>query len=153
MGRAGAPRVTKVPEIRKGDTVLVLAGRDAGKRGTVEQVIRDRQGWGKTARRGAGVWQRISPLTDVTVIVEGLNIAKRATKARQRSSAGGSIAGVPNIEPGGIIEKPLPMPIGKVMLVCPRCDQPTRVRHLTLETGARVRACAHCGQPVEVKGA
>ena len=31
---------TKVPEIRKGDTVVVLAGRDAGKRGTVEQVIR-----------------------------------------------------------------------------------------------------------------
>jgi ribosomal protein L24 len=26
---------TKVPEIRKGDTVLVLSGRDAGKRGTV----------------------------------------------------------------------------------------------------------------------
>ena len=31
---------TKVPEIRKGDTVVVLAGKDAGKRGQVEQVIR-----------------------------------------------------------------------------------------------------------------
>ena len=33
-------RTTKVPEIRKGDTVVVLAGKDAGKRGTVDRVIR-----------------------------------------------------------------------------------------------------------------
>ncbi len=38
--QAAAPRSPKVPEIRKGDTVVVLAGRDAGKRGTVERVIR-----------------------------------------------------------------------------------------------------------------
>ena len=31
---------TRVPEIRKGDTVVVLSGKDAGKRGTVERVIR-----------------------------------------------------------------------------------------------------------------
>ena len=31
---------TKVPELRKGDTVLVLSGKDAGKRGVVERVIR-----------------------------------------------------------------------------------------------------------------
>ncbi len=150
MARAGAPRVTKVPEIRKGDTVLVLLGRDAGKRGTVEQVIRDRQGWGKTARRGAGVWRRISPLTDLSVIVEGVNIAKRHTKPRQKMNQNDR---VPQMQQGGIIDKPLPMAVGKVMLVCPRCDRPTRVRHLTLESGARVRSCVHCGQPVEVKGA
>ncbi len=150
MARAGAPRVTKVPEIRKGDTVLVLMGRDAGKRGTVEQVIRNRQGWGKTARRGAGVWRRISPLTDLTVIVEGVNIAKRHTKPRQKMNQNDR---VPSMQQGGIIDKPLPMSVGKVMLVCPRCDRPTRVGHLTLESGARVRSCRHCGQPVEVKGA
>ena len=38
--RAVQPRSPRVPEIRKGDTVVVLAGRDAGKRGTVERVIR-----------------------------------------------------------------------------------------------------------------
>ena len=31
---------TKVPEIRKGDTVVLLSGKDAGKRGTVERVVR-----------------------------------------------------------------------------------------------------------------
>ena len=39
---AAQPRSPSVPEIRKGDTVVVLAGKDAGKRGTVERVIRRR---------------------------------------------------------------------------------------------------------------
>ena len=30
---------TRVPEIRKGDTVLVLSGKDAGKRGVVDRVL------------------------------------------------------------------------------------------------------------------
>ena len=34
------PRSPKVPEIRKGDVVVILAGKDAGKSGTVERVIR-----------------------------------------------------------------------------------------------------------------
>src|SRR3982751_4565052 len=38
--RTAAPKAPKVPEIRKGDTVVVLAGKDAGKRGTVERVVR-----------------------------------------------------------------------------------------------------------------
>ena len=41
---------TKVPEIRKGDTVVVLAGKDAGKRGVVERVIR--QTAGPSGQRG-----------------------------------------------------------------------------------------------------
>ena len=36
MARATVSRTTKVPEIRKGDTVVVLSGKDAGKRGKVE---------------------------------------------------------------------------------------------------------------------
>ena len=37
-------RATKVPEIRRGDTVVVLVGRDAGKRGVVERVVRLQEG-------------------------------------------------------------------------------------------------------------
>ena len=36
--RTATVRSPKVPEIRKGDTVVVLAGKDAGKRGKVERV-------------------------------------------------------------------------------------------------------------------
>jgi large subunit ribosomal protein L24 len=128
-----APRVTRVPDIRRGDTVLVLGGKDAGKRGTVERVERpDKAG------------------RPVRVVLEGLNIAKRHTKARQRMNQNDR---VPRIQQGGIIDIAQPLAISKVMLVCPRCDQPTRARHLSLESGIRVRACSRCGQPVEVKGA
>ena len=58
------------------------------------------------------------------------------------------------MQQGGIVEKPhARSPSSKVMLVCPRCDQPTRIRHRLLETARSVRACGHCGQPLEVKGA
>jgi len=43
---------TKVPEIRKGDTVVVLTGKDAGKRGVVDRIVRDAQGLAKTKARG-----------------------------------------------------------------------------------------------------
>ena len=132
MGRSAAPRVTKVPEIRVGDTVLVLADKDAGKRGAVRRVERPALA-GRPYR----------------VVVEGLNVAKRHTKPRPRMNQADR---TPQMQQGGIIEKPMPVAIGRVMLVCPRCDRPTRIRPLELETGARVRACGHCGQGVEVKG-
>ncbi|MDA8236716.1 MAG: 50S ribosomal protein L24 [Chloroflexi bacterium] len=133
MAHAVAPRLTKVPEIRAGDTVVVLAGKDAGKRGEVKRV-----------ERPALVGQ------PYRVVVEGLNLAKRHTKPRPKMNQNDR---TPQMQQGGIIEKPMGVPIGRVMLVCPRCDHPTRIRHLQLETGARVRACGHCGQAVEVKGA
>jgi large subunit ribosomal protein L24 len=133
MARAVAPRVTKVPEIRKGDTVLVLHGKDAGKRGTVARVERPAE-----------------PGASYRLVVDGVNLSKKHTKPRQRMNQNDR---VPQMQQGGIIDKAMPMSIGKVMLVCPRCDQPTRIRHLATSTGSRTRACARCGQPVEVKGA
>ena len=142
--RAAAPRSPKVPEIRKGDTVVVLAGKDAGKRGVVEQVIR-RMASPSAAR---SVFRRGSPAGGIKVIVEGLNIAKRHTKPRQ--SAGASDR-TPKIHQGGILEIAQPLPISRVMLVCTNCGKPTRIAHATLETGRRVRVCRHCSEQLEVK--
>jgi large subunit ribosomal protein L24 len=136
---------TKVPEIRKGDTVVVLAGKDAGKRGLVEQVIRRdpsptpvRSGYRRTAIGGG-----------VAVIVAGLNIARKHTKPRQRSQGGPGA--MPTIDPGGILDHAMPLPISRVMVVCGHCDKPTRVGHRTLDNGTRVRICHHCGEPLEVR--
>jgi large subunit ribosomal protein L24 len=137
------PRPPKVPEIRKGDTVVVLAGRDAGKRGTVERVIRR-----LPAPRGRSMFRRGSTAGGVSVVVEGLNIAKRHTKARQTSS---STDRMPKIQQGGILEIAQPIPIGKVMVVCSSCGKPTRIAHATLDNGRRVRVCRHCGEQLEVK--
>ncbi len=141
--RTQIARPPKVPEIRKGDTVVVLAGRDAGKQGVVERVIRR-----LPAPRGRSMFRRGSTAGGVTVVVEGVNIAKRHTKPRQSSS---STDRMPKIQQGGILEIAQPMPIGKVMVVCSSCGKPTRIGHTTLETGRRVRVCRHCGEQLEVK--
>ena len=140
---------TKVPEIRKGDTVVVLTGKDAGKRGVVDRIVRDPQGMAKTKARGGGAWRHISPLSQVSVVVEGVNIAKRHTKPR---TSGSSTDRMPKVQQGGILEIAQPLAISKVMVVCARCDRPTRIKHAVLENGQRVRVCSHCGERLEVKG-
>ena len=140
---------TKVPEIRKGDTVVVLTGKDAGKRGVVDRIVRDPQGMAKTKARGGGAWRHISPLSQVSVVVEGVNIAKRHTKPR---TSGSSTDRMPKVQQGGILEIAQPLAISKVMVVCTSCERPTRVKHRSLDNGQRVRVCGHCGERLEVKG-
>ena len=142
--RIASPRLPKVPEIRKGDTVVILAGKDAGKRGTIERVVR-RSAAPSAAR---SVYRRGSSAGGVSVVVEGLNIAKRHTKPRQSA---GTNDRIPKMQQGGIMDIAQPLPIGRVMLICPSCSKPTRVAHATLETGRRVRVCRHCGQQMEGK--
>jgi large subunit ribosomal protein L24 len=137
-------RAPKVPEIRKGDTVVVLAGKDAGKRGKVERVIRQ----AAAPRAGRSIFRRGSSAGGVRIVVEGINIAKRHTKPRQTSSATDR---TPKMQQGGILEIAQPMPVGKVMVVCSSCDRPTRIAHATLDNGRRVRVCRHCGEQLEVK--
>jgi large subunit ribosomal protein L24 len=145
MAVRNAPvRGTKVPEIKKGDKVVVLAGKDAGKRGTVERVIR--QLASPSATRSA--FRRTSGAGGVKVVVEGLNLAKRHTKPRQSA---GTTDRMPKVQQGGIFDIAQPLPIGRVMLVCPNCDKPTRVAHATLDNGRRVRVCRHCNEQLEVK--
>ena len=133
---------TKVPEIRKGDRVVVLSGKDAGKQGVVERVIRRDPAAGTRS-----VYRRGSARGGVDVVVEGVNIAKRHTKPRQIQ---GGPNQMPRVQQGGILDIAAPLPIGRVMLVCPHCDTPTRVAHKELENGRRVRVCRHCGEHLEV---
>jgi large subunit ribosomal protein L24 len=141
-------RVTKVPEIRRGDKVVVLTGKDAGKRGTVERVVTNQQGHKKTAAKYGAAFSRMSPLSTTAVVVEGLNVAKRHTKPRQSSNTNDR---TPKITQGGILDLPQPLSISKVMLICTHCSQPTRIAHKTLDNGRRVRVCRHCGEQVEVR--
>ena len=147
---AALPRrqVTKVPEIRRGDTVVVLTGKDAGKRGTVERVVRDPQGLKKTRTKYGSRLDKMSPLVTTAVVVEGVNVAKRHTKPRQSQ---GTNDRTPKMTQGGILDLAQPLAIGKVMVVCSHCDKPTRIAHRTLDNGRRVRVCRHCGEQLEAK--
>ncbi len=115
-----APRTTKVPEIRKGDQVLILTGKDAGKRGAVERMVPPDR-----------------------LVVEGLNIAKRHTKPRARQ---GRNDRSPRVQQGGIIDVAQPLHVSNVMIVCPSCGLPTRVKHDHPAQGRTNRICAHCGE-------
>ncbi len=124
-------RVARSLDVRKGDTVLVLTGKDAGKRGTVERIVRATEGRARSTRGD-------------TLVVQGVNMAKRHTKPRPRQ---GRTERTPRIQQGGIIEKPMPIQVSNVMVICPECGQPTRVRHGQVGD-ASVRLCARCGSPL-----
>jgi len=143
-------RSPRVADIRSGDEVLVLAGKEAGKRGTVERVVRNRQGFKKIVNKYGSNWRRVSPLADVAVVVEGLNIAKRHTKPRPKQ---GRTERQPRIQQGGILDVPQPILASKVMVVCPHCGEPTRIKHGTAGDGRSIRLCSSCGETLggEVK--
>ena len=116
--------------VRKGDLVHILSGKDRGKQG---RVIDARP-------------------KDKKVVVENLNIVKRHTKPRPIQNT--SRMGTAGMSPGGVIDRPAPLPVGNVMVVCPVCNRPTRVgmkvKDVKGET-VRVRVCKRdgCGQEVD----
>ena len=117
-------------KVKKGDLVQVLAGKDRGKRGRVIEA--------RPAER--------------RVVVENLNVAKRHTKPRPIRDS--SRMGGTQIVPGGILDKPAPVPVSNVMVVCPVCNRPTRVGHRFRDDHGRqikVRVCrrADCGQEID----
>ncbi len=144
MARAeGGTRPTRVPDIHRGDEVVVRTGKDAGKRGTVERVVRQPQlGRRMRAKLGAD-WRTTAPLAGVSVVVEGLNVAKRHTKPRPKQ---GRTERQPRIQQGGIIEISQPILASKVQVICPNCGRPTRVRHAEAADGRSMRVCSHCGE-------
>src|SRR4051794_39028841 len=113
--------IVNMPEIRKGDTVLVLSGKDAGKRGKVDKVLRNRaasslvaaSAGGKGRVRRNSFWRKASP-HPASVVVGGLNTAKPHTNPRQSQ---GRTDRMPKVQQGGIIDVAQPMSISKVMLV------------------------------------
>lgn len=116
--------------VKKGDLVQILSGKDRGKQG---RVIEARPG-------------------DRRVIVENLNVVKRHTRPRPMKDA--SRMGGTTMQPGGVIEKPAPLPVSNVMVVCPTCNLPTRVGYAFKELKGervKVRVCkrADCGEEID----
>ena len=107
-------------KIRKGDTVEVISGRRAeiGKRGEVINVLVD----------------------DRRVVVTGVNI--RTKHQRQVQTQAGR-----NMNPGRI-QFEGPIDISNVMLVCPKCGEPTRVGIQRDDEGAH-RICKNCEATIE----
>ena len=96
--------------VKLNDTVLVITGKYAGKQGKVIAT---------------------SPKNG-TVTVEGVNIHKKAQKARKAN------------EVSKIAEFPAPLDASNVMVVCPSCDKAVRVKY-SVEGKEKHRVCPKCG--------
>lgn len=102
-------------KIRKNDTVLVVSGKDRGKKGKV------RFAYPKKER----------------VLIEGVNFIKRHTRAMRQ------------VRQAGIIEREAAIHVSNVMLLCSKCNHPTRIGFRFLDDGRKVRICRVCNEVID----
>lgn len=101
--------------IKTGDNVVIISGKDKGKKGRVIE----------TFPKGN------------KVLVEKLNMVSRHTKPRNQR------------DDGGILKKEAPLYASKVMHVCGKCGEPTRIGRKVLGDGTKSRYCKHCGEVLD----
>ena len=102
-------------KIHKEDNVLVIAGKDKGKKGRVRFVFP----------------------RDNRVLIEGVNMIKTHSRARQQ------------VRQRGLIEREAPISISNVMLICTRCNKPVRIGFRVLEDARKVRICRLCKEAID----
>ncbi len=99
-------------KIKKGDKIRVVLGKDKGREGTVEKTFPKEN----------------------KILVAGINIAKKHTRATQGRK-------------GGIIDIVVPLSIAKVAPICPKCGKITRFGFL-LNQKEKVRICRKCQEVI-----
>ena len=102
--------------VKTGDRVVITAGKDKGKIGNIKK----------------------SMPSDGQVVVEGVNMITKATKANPAYGI-----------QGGLIKKEAPLDSSNVMIVCPSCEKATKVAHKIVD-GKKVRICKKCGEQLDV---
>lgn len=107
-------------KIKKGDTVIVTAGKDKGKEGSVLSVLEAKGSFGKTQ-----------------LLVAGINIIKRHTKPNPAAE-----------KPGGIVEKEAPIDISNVAILNQATGKADRVGFKLLEDGKKVRIFKSTGEVI-----
>jgi large subunit ribosomal protein L24 len=110
-------------KIRKGDPVVVIAGRD--------KLTAARN----TKLKGAKV--KSVNIAKGKVLVENVNVVRRHYRQSQAHPE------------GGIIDKEMPIDISNVMYCCPKCDKGVRLGVKVLESGKKARYCKACGEIID----
>jgi large subunit ribosomal protein L24 len=106
--------------VKKGDTVLVIAGKDRGKRGTVDRVERMKRGLG--------------------VVVPGVNMAKKHMRPRSQTQQAGILD----------IPVPLHISNVMVICPSCEKPTRVAHAHVEGDVKRRVRVCRNCGEQMEV---
>lgn len=95
--------------------MVVISGKDKGKKGKVLEVYpRERR-----------------------VLVEGVNMVKKHTRATRE------------VMQGGIIDKEAAVSSANVMVYCSRCSRPVRVGRRASGDGTTVRYCKRCDEAID----
>ena len=121
--------MSKTLHVKKGDTVKVIAGNEKPRRVKGERVVK------------TGTVSSVD-LDSGTVVVENVNMGFKHKKAKSAKETGGRIS--------------LAMPIhsSNVMVICPQCNQPTRVGYKISEAEGKklkARVCKKCGAIMDKK--
>ncbi len=109
-------------KIKKGDTIQVMRGKDAGKKGEVLKVL-------KTFSRGVSKTQ---------VVVKGVNIVKRSRKPNPQFGI-----------QGGIIEIEKPIDLSNVMYFDEKAGKPSRIGFKIDEKGKKIRFSKKSGEAIK----
>jgi large subunit ribosomal protein L24 len=107
-------------KIKKGDTVEIITG-------------------GREDKGKRGEVLKVLP-EENGIVVQGINVRKKHQKQVQSQGR--------NLRPG-IIEFEAPVSISNVMVVCPKCDKPVRVRVQRDESGLPQRLCKKCASALD----
>jgi large subunit ribosomal protein L24 len=73
------------------------------------------------------------------VVVEGINIITKAMKPNPMK----------NVQ-GGLVKLEAPVHSSNVMIYCPKCEKPARIRHEVLPEGKKTRVCKKCGEQLDI---
>ena len=106
-------------DIKRDDTVQVMAGKSRGHTGRVIRVLP----------------------SDGRILVEGAAMAKKHQRTTGKRSTSGS-----QLQQGGIIDTEMFIDISNVQVVCKTCGKPTRVGHRIEQDGTKMRMCRKCGE-------
>jgi large subunit ribosomal protein L24 len=105
-------------KIKKGDRVIVIAGKDRGREGTVILAYPDRQ----------------------RVLVQGVNMIRKNTKVDYQGRRGA--------KEGGIVTQEAPIHISNVQLIDPETKKPTRIGYRLDENNKKARVARASGKDI-----
>ncbi len=100
-------------KIKKGDTVLVISGKNKGKKGKILRAFPKEK----------------------KILIDGINLMKKHQKPKKTG------------EKGQIIQKPAPIDVSNVKMICPKCSKAVRLGYKIVDD-KKYRICKKCNKQI-----